>query len=169
MFGLIKKKKEYDLADQIPVDNLKKYVVQGYEKEKALELQIEQKDSEIEKLQNDLQQFEALKVVLENKEKTIADLNGRLDSIDRYKSRVEDLESKNNTLRIEKKQLADEVYELKKQEKKIAKRVSDKVSKETSAAIKLNLKKKILGIKGNLSKGQVINLIDQVQQNDQEG
>jgi hypothetical protein len=45
MFGLTKKKKEYDLADQIPVDNLKKYVVQGYEKEKALELQIEQKDS----------------------------------------------------------------------------------------------------------------------------
>ena len=168
MFGLIKKKKEYDLADQIPIDNLKKYVVQGYEKEKSLELQIEQKDSEIEKLQNDLQQFEALKVVLENKEKTIADLNGRLDSIDRYKSRVEDLESKNNTLRIEKKQLADEVYELKRQEKKIAERVSDKVSKETTAAIKLNLKKKILGIKGNLSKGQVINLIDQVQQNDQE-
>lgn len=169
MFGLTKKKKEYDLADQIPVDNLKKYVVQGYEKEKSLELLIEQKDSEIEKLQNDLQQFEALKVVLENKEKTIADLNGRLDSIDRYKSRVEDLESKNNTLRIEKKQLADEVYELKRQEKKIAERVSDKVSKETSAAIKLNLKKKILGIKGNLSKGQVINLIDQVQQNEQEG
>ncbi|MDU5814283.1 MAG: hypothetical protein E6Z68_12070 [Enterococcus casseliflavus] len=169
MFGLIKKKKEYDLADQIPVDNLKKYVVQGYEKEKALELQIEQKDSEIEKLQNDLQQFEALKVVLENKEKTIADFNGRLYSIDQYKSRVEDLESKNNTLRIEKKQLADEVYELKRQEKKIAERVSDKVSKETSAAIKLNLKKKILGIKGNLSKGQVVNLIDQVQQDEQEG
>lgn len=169
MFGLIKKKKEYDLADQIPVDNLKKYVVQGYEKEKSLELQIEKKDSEIEKLQNDLQQFDALKVVLENKEKTIADLNGRLDSIDRYKSRVEDLESKNNTLRIEKKQLAYEVYELKRQEKKIAERVSDKVSKETSAAIKLNLKKKILGIKGNLSKGQVVNLIDQVKQDEQEG
>ncbi|MEO2550715.1 hypothetical protein [Enterococcus casseliflavus] len=169
MFGLIKKKKEYDLADQIPVDNLKKYVVQGYEKEKALELQIEQKDSEIEKLQNDQQQFEALKVVLENKEKTIADLNGRLYSIDQYKSRLEDLESKNNTLRIEKKQLAGEVYELKRQEKKIAERVSDKVSKETSAAIKLNLKKKILGIKGNLSKGQVVNLIDQVQQDEQEG
>ena len=169
MFGLIKKKKEYDLADQIPVDNLKKYVVQGYEKEKYLELQIEKKDSEIEKLQNDLQQFDALKVVLENKEKTIADLNGRLDSIDRYKSRVEDLESKNNTLRIEKKQLADEVYELKRQEKKIAERVSDKVSKETSAAIKLNLKKKILVIKGNLSKGQVVNLIDQVKQDEQEG
>jgi DNA repair exonuclease SbcCD ATPase subunit len=169
MFGLIKKKKEYDLADQIPVDNLKKYVVQGYEKEKALELQIEQKDSEIEKLQNDLQQFEALKVVLENQEKTIVDLNGKLSSIDRYKSRVEDLESKNNTLRIEKKQLADEVYELKRQEKKIAERVSDKVSKETTAAIKLNLKKKILGIKGNLSKGQVVNLIDQVQQDEQEG
>lgn len=169
MFGLIKKKKEYDLADQIPVDNLKKYVVQGYEKEKALELQIEQKDSEIEKLQNDLQQFEALKVVLENKEKTIADLNGRLYSLDRYKSRIEDLESKNNTLMIEKKQLAEEVYELKRQEKKIAERVSDKVSKETSAAIKLNLKKKILGIKGNLSKGQVVNLIDQVQQDEQEG
>lgn len=77
-------------------------MVQGYEKEKSLELQIEKKDSEIEKLQNDLQQFEALKVVLENKEKTIADLNGRLYSIDRYKSRIEDLESKNNTLRIEK-------------------------------------------------------------------
>nr|DAI95452.1 MAG TPA: DNA-binding regulatory protein [Caudoviricetes sp.] len=169
MFGLIKKKKEYDLADQIPVDNLKKYVVQGYEKEKTLELQIEQKDSEIEKLQNDQQQFEALKVVLENKEKTVADLNGKLSSIDRYKSRVEDLESKNNTLMIEKKQLADEVYELKRQEKKIAERVSDKVSKETTAAIKLNLKKKILGIKGNLSKGQVVNLIDQVQQDEQEG
>jgi len=53
MFGLIKKKKEYDLADQIPVDNLKKYVVQGYEKEKSLESQIEKKDSEIEKLQNE--------------------------------------------------------------------------------------------------------------------
>jgi predicted RNase H-like nuclease (RuvC/YqgF family) len=110
-----------------------------------------------------------LKVVLENKEKTIADLNGRLYSIDRYKSRIEDLESKNNTLMIEKKQLADEVYELKRQEKKIAERVSDKVSKETTAAIKLNLKKKILGIKGNLSKGQVINLIDQIQQDEQEG
>jgi hypothetical protein len=70
---------------------------------------------------------------------------------------------------IEKKQLADEVYELKRQEKKIAERVSDKVSKETTAAIKLNLKKKILGIKGNLSKGQVINLIDQIQQDEQEG
>ncbi|MEB6088048.1 MULTISPECIES: hypothetical protein [Enterococcus] len=169
MFGLIKKKKEYDLADQIPVDNLKKYVVQGYEKEKSLELQIEKKDSEIEKLQNDLQQFEALKVVLENKEKTIADLNGRLYSIDHYKSRIEDLESKNNTLKIEKKQLADEVNELKRQEKQITEKISDKVSKEISAAIKLNLKKKVLGIKGNLSKGQVINLIDQIHQIEQEG
>jgi len=96
-------------------------------------------------------------------------LNGRLYSIDHYKSRIEDLESKNNTLKIEKKQLADEVNELKRQEKQITEKISDKVSKEISAAIKLNLKKKVLGIKGNLSKGQVINLIDTIQQNEQEG
>lgn len=89
MFNLFKKpKEEVELTEQVSVDNLRSYVVQGYEKQKILEAEIEVKDDEIQGLKNKIEELDALKVVLSEKERTIRSLEYKVRAIERLEEQL---------------------------------------------------------------------------------
>lgn len=157
MFSLFKpKEKEVSLTDNIPVDNLKNYVVQGYEKEKELMNQLEQKERYIKKLRQQTEEFDALKVVLAKKETDIDQLERKLKAVDELQNKNAVLQSTANTLRIRYEEAFEESVRAKDNiDSAISKGVnefSDMIYNEFSQLVDAH--------KGNLSKQQAKECLD---------
>ncbi|MGX2944205.1 hypothetical protein [Enterococcus alishanensis] len=157
MFSLFKpKEKEVSLTDNIPVDNLKNYVVQGYEKEKELMNQLEQKESYIKKLQQRTEEFDALKVVLAKKETDIRLLEQQLELVEELKDRNAELQGKNSTLRIQNNNLVKE----KNQSDELMESTAKKRILDFSDDILNEFSELVTNYKGNLSKKEARDILD---------
>lgn len=158
MFNLFKKTKEEEkmaLTDQIPIDNLKSYVVQGYDKEKKLEKKIEEKQIEIEQLKTKVKETDALKVVLENREQTIRDFEYKYKKVETLEQKILDTEREYNDQRIKNRELKNRITELQRNRSIMDADIKSTTREETKAMIS----KRIEQHKGNLSKATAIELV----------
>lgn len=152
MFNVFKKPKEkVELTEQVPVDNLRSYVVQGYEKQKILEAEIEVKDDEIQGLKNTIEELDALKVVLSEKERTIRHLEYKVSEIERLEEQLSEKEKK----------IADYVIMVNELNTKLSKMMVD-IKQEANEDIKESIVSRIQQHKGNLSKAKAIELVEEV-------
>ncbi|MGM0238407.1 hypothetical protein [Enterococcus sp. AZ103] len=161
MFDLFKKKKEItsnetELTDNIPVSNLKNYVVQGYEKEKELLEDIGDKAREILRLRDSLKEFDALKVVLEKKESDIRRLETDLKLAEKYKDLNTELNDKINTLQIEKHNLLKEKAEI---TSSLESQFSQKLLAFSDDLLE-KFSELVTNYKGNLSKQEAKDILD---------
>jgi len=111
MFGIFKKQEkevqeETELTDLVKVDNLKAYVVEGYKKEEELKAEIQDKTNEIERLNKELLDLDALKVVLAKKEQDIRDLKIENQKIETLESKLEYANNQLNEQRIANRELS---------------------------------------------------------------
>lgn len=146
-----KPKEKVELTEQVPVDNLRSYVVQGYEKQKILEAEIEVKDDEIQGLKNTIEELDALKVVLSEKERTIRHLEYKVSEIERLEEQLSEKEKK----------IADYVIMVNELNTKLSKMMVD-IKQEANEDIKESIVSRIQQHKGNLSKAKAIELVEEV-------
>lgn len=157
MFNVFKKKPEEEtqLTDQISVDNLKAYVVQGYDKEKELQSKLDRKEQEINDLKVKIEELDALKVVLENKERIIRELEYKNKRVENLENQLADRENKNSDLVIKNRQLKNQIDEMQNERKTIEIDIKRVAKAETIAWITNRVEQH----KGNLSKAKAIELV----------
>ncbi|TYU88942.1 hypothetical protein FZX01_05375 [Listeria monocytogenes] len=153
MFKFLSKKEETEefeeteLTDLVNVSNLKSYVVEGYEKEKQLKNELEQKDRRIQALQKQLHEYDAIKVVLEQKEREIVSLESKIREIPVLESMNTDLKERLNEKDIANRKL----NELRRANIAEARQeVTGKLVNEIVARLQEH--------KGNLSKAQAVEI-----------
>lgn len=157
MFNLFKKTKEEQtaLTDQIPIDNLKSYVVQGYDKEKELEKKLDEKQVEIEQLKIKVKEMDALKVVLENREQAIRDFEYKYKKVEALEQKILEKEKDYNDQRIKNRELKNRIVELQRNRNIIDANIKSATIAETKDLISSRIEQH----KGNLSKAKAINLV----------
>lgn len=154
MFKFLTKKDEQEeiaeteLTDLVNVSNLKSYVVEGYEKEKQLKSELEQKDRRIQALQKQLHEYDAIKVVLEQKEREILSLESKIREIPVLESMNTDLKERLNEKDIANRKLNE-------------RRRGDIAEARRDVATKLvnQVCGRLQGHKGNLSKAQAVEIV----------
>lgn len=155
MFNLFKpkqKEKQHQLSEQIPVSNLEAYVVQGYETEKRLKSEIADLKKEIESFKENEKKHDALKIVLQKKEREISGLLVENKRIEHLEGRLSESEKRFNNLKIREQSLLDERATLEKQMRGVV-----------TAEVKGSIANKVSNHKGNLSKAAVLEMIEGVQ------
>ena len=110
MFGIFKKQekeieKETELTELVSVDNLKAYVVKGYQKEEELKVDLQNRGKEIERLKNELLELDALKVVLAKYKQDIKNLEYENKKIETLESKLEYANNQLNEQRIANREL----------------------------------------------------------------
>lgn len=156
MFKFLNKKEEKaeevaetELTDLVNVSNLKSYVVEGYEKEKQLKSELEQKNKRIHALQKQLHEFDAIKVVLEQKEGEIALLESKIREIPVLEAMNTDLKERLNEKDIANRKLNE-------------RRRVDIAEARRDVATKLvnQICGRLQSHKGNLSKAQAVEIVN---------
>lgn len=150
MFNLFKKQPEpgTQLTDQISVDNLKAYVVEGYDKEKALKSELSDKQAEIELLKDQIKEHDALKVVLDEKQQIISNLEFENKKIATLQKRIEEKDKMLNNRKIIIKNLQDERETL-----------EQSMKEHFTAECQKSIASRLEQHKGNLSKAKAIELV----------
>ncbi|EAD0738607.1 hypothetical protein NY11_04450 [Listeria monocytogenes] len=153
MFKFLSKKSEQEevaeteLTDLVNVSNLKSYVVEGYEKEKQLKSELERKDKRIQALQKQLHEYDAIKIVLEQKEREILSLESKIREIPVLESINTDLKERLNEKDITNRKLNErrrgDIAEARRE-------VTEKLVNEIVARLQEH--------KGNLSKAQAVEI-----------
>lgn len=152
MFNLFKKKQpelETQLTDHVPVDNLKAYVVRGYETEKRLTAELDMKNQTIEELKSRLEDFDAMEVILSEKQEEIRKLEFENQKIDQLKTKIDERNRKIDDYAIK-------VTELKKSRESYGRDLIQK----TRSEVKQSIINRIEQHKGNLSKAKVIEIVE---------
>lgn len=157
MFNLFKKQPEEEtqLTDQISVDNLKAYVVQGYDKEKELQAKLDHKQQEVNDLKAKVKELDALKVVLENKERIIKELEHKNEQIENIEKQIIDRENKNSDLVIKNRRLENQIADMQRERRTIEPDIKKVARAETIDRISNRIERH----KGNLSKAKAIEII----------
>ncbi|OTN83705.1 hypothetical protein A5819_003466 [Enterococcus sp. 7E2_DIV0204] len=157
MFNVFKKKPEEEtqLTDQISVDNLKAYVVQGYDKEKELQSKLDRKEQEINDLKVKIEELDALKVVLENKERIIRELNYKYEKVGALEKQIIDTDNKWNDQVIKNRELRNQISKMEQERRTIEPIIR---SSERGVVIS-RITERIENHKGNLSKAKAIEII----------
>lgn len=152
MFNLFKKKQpepETQLTDHVPVDNLKAYVVREYEKGKQLTAELDKKNQTIEELKSRLKDFDAMEVILSEKQEEIRKLEFENQKIDQLKIKIDERNRKIDDYAIK-------VTELKKSRESYGRDLIQK----TRLDVKQSIINRIEQHKGNLSKAKAIEIVE---------
>ncbi|MDA9472064.1 hypothetical protein [Enterococcus sp. 5H] len=152
MFNLFKKKQpepETQLTDHVPVDNLKAYVVRGYETEKRLTAELDMKNQTIKELESKLEDFDALEVILSEKQEEIWKLEFENQKIEQLKTKIDERNRKIDDYAIK-------VTELKKSRESYGRYLIQK----TRSEVKQSIINRIEQHKGNLSKAKAIEIVE---------
>lgn len=145
MFNLFKKKQpepETQLTDHVPVDNLKAYVVRGYETEKRLTAELDRKNQTIK-------EFDATKVILSEKERDIRELENQNKEINQLENKIIEAEKLLNERKIIIKNLYDERQNLELQ-----------TEEHFTTLCKQSIINRVEQHKGNLSKAKAIEIVE---------
>ncbi|MBO0473257.1 hypothetical protein JZO86_06025 [Enterococcus ureasiticus] len=157
MFNVFKKKPEEEtqLTDQISVDNLKAYVVHGYDKEKELQSKLDRKEQEINGLKVKIEELDALKVVLENKERIIRELNYKYEKVEALEKQIIDTDNKWNDQVIKNRELRNQISKMEQERRTIEPIIRSSARGEVISRIT----ERIENHKGNLSKAKAVEII----------
>lgn len=151
MFNLFKKQPEPEtqLTDHVPVDNLKAYVVREYEKGKQLTAELDKKNQTIEELKSRLKDFDAMEVILSEKQEEIRKLEFENQKIEQLKTKIDERNRKIDDYAIK-------VTELKKSRESYGRDLIQKTRSEVKHSIINQLEQH----KGNLSKAKAIEIVE---------
>lgn len=161
MFGIFEKKekeieKETELTELVSVDNLKAYVVKGYQKEEELKVDLQNRGKEIERLKNELLELDALKVVLAKYKQDIKNLEYENQKIETLESKLEYANNQLNEQRIANRELIN-------RREKLNAEAYDKASEAYNRASENFRKTFVESVekhKGNLSKSKAIEIAE---------
>lgn len=144
---------------EIKVPDLKQYLVNGYEEIRQVKSKNIELENELEEERKNKQLYEGALVTLsefkqrdEENKREIERLKNKNSKKD---SEIYDLNNELNTYRIKKKEIEDELFEIKKQHSLAKEKETQKIKEK----IKESLCYKIKNLKGHLSKEKIIEII----------